>query len=232
MERSRAFAVSIIVRPVDRPHRFISRRARQLGHDDDDPGRGWFGDPEGHSEASRRGWEGRRGDGGRSLRAAKARAAANAPATMTRLNARQTGVARAGATAAGSAIRAVTPRPPVAAGTVVSSNEAGGRSVALRPASVNAPGPYAEEGGARFKAKARPFPAEGAAGALTRTMMRNEGETSWQIASMDDVEQGNARDTTGRAAAFRRGIVREPVEIASGSKGVVELGCAHRRPLS
>lgn len=47
------------------------RRYRSRGRDDDDRGRGrggWFGDSEGHSEASRRGWEERDDDRGRSMR--------------------------------------------------------------------------------------------------------------------------------------------------------------------
>jgi hemerythrin superfamily protein len=40
------------------------RTRRRDDDDDDDRGRGWFGDPQGHSEASRRGWESRDDGGG------------------------------------------------------------------------------------------------------------------------------------------------------------------------
>jgi len=43
------------------------RGYRSRGRDDDD-GRGWYGDSEGHSEASRRGWAARRGGESRSFR--------------------------------------------------------------------------------------------------------------------------------------------------------------------
>jgi hypothetical protein len=52
--------------------RFMSSRSRYDDNDDDDDRRGgrghggWYGDPEGHSEASRRGWEEREGSGSRS----------------------------------------------------------------------------------------------------------------------------------------------------------------------
>lgn len=45
--------------------RFASEDDRSYGRsrrDDDDDGRGWYGDARGHAEASRRGWETRRGD--------------------------------------------------------------------------------------------------------------------------------------------------------------------------
>jgi len=55
----------------DRSYRSSSSSRGRSRYDDDDDGRsqgrgGWFGDPEGHSEASRRGWESRSGSGGRS----------------------------------------------------------------------------------------------------------------------------------------------------------------------
>jgi hemerythrin superfamily protein len=54
----------------DEEGRFMSSRSRYDDHDDDDRrgGRGhggWYADPEGHSEASRRGWEERGGSRGR-----------------------------------------------------------------------------------------------------------------------------------------------------------------------
>ena len=52
-------------RSRDEEGRFVSTRSRYDDDDDDRRGGrghgGWFGDPEGHSEASREGWEGRRG---------------------------------------------------------------------------------------------------------------------------------------------------------------------------
>jgi len=51
----------------DRAYRSRSRNDddrsyRSRSRDDDDDGRGWYGDPQGHSEAARRGWEERRGE--------------------------------------------------------------------------------------------------------------------------------------------------------------------------
>jgi hemerythrin superfamily protein len=50
----------------DRAYRSQAARSRGGGgYQDEDDRRGWYGDPEGHSEASRRGWESRGGGRGR-----------------------------------------------------------------------------------------------------------------------------------------------------------------------